>query len=488
MGIREYLMNGPLGFGTAPLGNMFRNILDDEAAATIEAAWKAGTRYFDTAPFYGAGLAEIRLGKELTKHKRDEYLLSTKVGRVILDEIESGRQQFGEKSALFQYGRPNKIKYDYTADGTKRSIEDSLKRIGVDRLDFVWVHDIAQDFHGDAWLEQFDIARTGAFRALTRLREEGVIKGWGLGVNRTEPVELMLGLIDAHSDSTLLAGRYTLLDHERALQRLMPAAEAKHVDIVIGGPYSSGVLAGGKHFEYADAPREILARVAKIKALCERYSISIKAAAVHFSLAHPAAAAVIPGASRPDRIREDHDALRTVIPDDFWREMRMLGVVASNAPLPIDRPQTISGMAEASATVKVSAPVDQVWELIGGFGSLPEWLPYIPKSELKEGGRVRQLANPDGAMIIERLVAFDQPGRSYSYAILQAPFPVTHYVSTIRVSEANDGRGSRVEWCGRFKPDGVSIEEASHLFQRIYEDGLKALATNFGTAREGASG
>jgi D-threo-aldose 1-dehydrogenase len=482
MSIRDHLLNGPLGFGAAPLGNMYRDVPDEEAAATLEAAWQSGTRYFDTAPFYGAGLAEIRLGNELTRHKRDQYVLSTKVGRIILQEVETGPRQFGEKGALFASGRPNKIIYDYSADGTRRSIEDSLKRIGVDRTDFVWVHDIAQDFHGDGWLAQFEIARTGAFSALTQLRDEGVIKGWGLGVNRIEPVELLLGLSDVKPDGTLLAGRYTLLDHEHALQRLMPAAEAKGVDIVIGGPYSSGVFAGGKHFEYADASPAILVKVEKIKALAERHKVPIKAAALQFSLAHPASAAVIPGATNPERIAEDHAALRAVIPDDFWREMRQQGLVAANAPLPIDRPITVMGMASCSCSIDLPVSAEQVWQLIGGFGSLPDWLPYIAKSELTEGGRVRHLANPDGAAIVERLVAFDQPGRQYTYAILQAPFRVTNYVSTLCVKETGGGNGSRVEWTGRFAPTGVSEEEATTLFRRIYQDGLRALAAKFGVA------
>ena len=337
MRIRDHLLNSRLGFGTAPLGNMFRNVSDVEAAATLEAAWQAGTRYFDTAPFYGAGLAERRLGQELVKHKRDDYALSTKVGRIILDGVETGPHQFGEKGALFAFGRPNKVVYDYSADGAYRSIDDSLKRLGVDRIDFVWVHDLAEDFHGNRWLAQFETARTGAFRALTQLRDEGVIKGWGLGVNRTEPVELMLDLSDVDPAGTLLAGRYTLLDHEHALQRLMPTAEAKGVDIVVGGPYSSGILAGGRHFEYADAPPAIVAKVEKIKAIAHRHNVPIKAAALQFSLAHPAVAAVIPGATRAERIREDHAALAAAIPDDFWRELRQQGLVAANAPLPIDR-------------------------------------------------------------------------------------------------------------------------------------------------------
>jgi D-threo-aldose 1-dehydrogenase len=337
MSIRDTLIAGPLGFGAAPLGNMFRNIPEGEAAATVEAAWQQGVRYFDTAPFYGAGLSEIRLGKALSKHDRNEYVLSSKVGRLILDEVETGKRDFGEKAGLFASGRPNRVVYDYSADGTLRSIEDSLKRLGVDRLDFVWVHDVSRDFHGDEWLAYFEAARTGAFRALARLREQGVIKGWGLGVNSVEPCELTLDMTETHPDGFLLAGRYTLLDHERALQRLMPAAAAKKVDVVIGGPYSSGVLVGGPHFEYQKAPPEVLARVERITALARRHRVPVKAAALRFSLAHPASAAVIPGASRPERIAEDRAALAAVIPGDFWRELRDQRLVAPNAPLPIDR-------------------------------------------------------------------------------------------------------------------------------------------------------
>lgn len=336
MGVREHLLNGPLGFGAAPLGNMFRNIPDAEAQATVDAAWSEGTRYFDTAPFYGAGLSEIRLGEAISKHMRNEYCLSTKVGRIILDNVAEGVQTFGEKGDLFKYGRPNLVQYDYTEAGTMKSIEDSLKRLNVDRIDFVWIHDIARDFHGDAWISVFDTARRGAMVALTKLREQKVIKAWGLGVNRVEPCELTMEMHDVQPDGFLLAGRYSLLDHSFALQRLMPECATRKVDIVVGGPYSSGVLAGGTHFEYAAASPEILAKVQKIKALCEQFEIPIKAAALQFSLANPASAAVIPGASKPERIAEDHSALNTVVPDDFWHELRKQELVAPNAPLPID--------------------------------------------------------------------------------------------------------------------------------------------------------
>ncbi|MFD7525224.1 aldo/keto reductase [Paenibacillus chitinolyticus] len=331
----RHILKGKLGFGTAPLGNMYRNIPEEEAMATVDAAWESGVRYFDTAPFYGAGLAEIRLGEALSKRNRDDYVLSTKVGRIISDELEEpAARDLGEKGGLFEFGRKNKIIPDYTADATLRSIEQSLKRLKTDRLDFVFIHDIAQDFYGDEWLSKFESARTGAFRVLTRLREEGVIRGWGLGVNRVEPIELMLDLEEAKPDVSLLAGRYSLLDHERALQRVMPAAVKHNMDIVAGGPYSSGVLAGGTHFEYQIASPEIMAKVEKIKNIADRHQISVKAAALQFSLANPAVAAVVPGATRPERIEEDKAALNTVIPAAFWEEMREQKLVAPNAPLP----------------------------------------------------------------------------------------------------------------------------------------------------------
>ncbi|MCX4907010.1 aldo/keto reductase [Streptomyces sp. NBC_00878] len=334
MGIKP-LLPGTLGFGTAPLGNMFRGIPDEEAAATVEAAWDQGVRYFDTAPFYGAGLSEIRLGEVLADRPRDEFVLSTKVGRVILDELEDpAARDLGEKGGLFEHGRPNKMVDDYTADATLRSIEDSLKRLRTDRLDIVWVHDVAQDFHGDGWLAAYETARTGAFRVLQRLRDEGVIKAWGLGVNRVEPIELTLDLDEPRPDAFLLAGRYTLLDHDRSLQRLLPAAAEQGVDMVVGGPYSSGILAGGRHFEYQEAPAEIVAKVGRIKALAAEHGVSVKAAALQFALAHPATAAVVPGATRPSRIGEDVAALAESVPAAFWTALRDEKLIAADAPTP----------------------------------------------------------------------------------------------------------------------------------------------------------
>lgn len=328
------LLPGAMGFGTAPLGNMFRAIPEEEALATVEAAWRDGIRYYDTAPFYGAGLAELRLGEALAGKARGDYVISTKVGRVILDEVEDvAARDLGEKGDVFRYGRPNRILNDYSYDATLRSIEDSLTRLRTDRVEIVWVHDVAQDFYGDDWLSIFESARQGAFRALDRLRDEGVIRVWGLGVNRVEPIELLLALDEPRPDGALLAGRYSLLDHSRALQRVMPEMAARGLGIVAGGPYSSGALVGGPNFEYAPASPELLEKVAQIKAIADEFGVTMKAAGLQFVLANPAVAAVIPGASQPSRLAEDGRALAERIPPEFWRRMREAGLVDPRAPL-----------------------------------------------------------------------------------------------------------------------------------------------------------
>jgi D-threo-aldose 1-dehydrogenase len=338
MSIRNTLLAGPLGFGTAPLGNMYRSISDNEARATVDAAWDAGIRFFDTAPFYGAGLSETRLGEALKDYPREEYRIATKVGRLVLPElVDTSTRTFGEKGNIFKDGNANAIRYDYTAEGTKRSIAESLERLGIDRLDYVFIHDLAQDFHGDAWISKFEEAQNGAFPVLDKLRDEGVIDAWGQGTNKVEPIEIGLELSEPHANGMLLAGRYTILDHESALQRLMPMAARKNVDVIVGGPYNSGALVGGQHFEYGSIPADVADRVGKIQALCDKHDVPVKAAALHFSLAHPAVAAVVAGSSKPSRITEDVAALNFSVPDGFWHDLRSSGVIAATAPLPIDR-------------------------------------------------------------------------------------------------------------------------------------------------------
>lgn len=321
------ILNHHIGLGTAPLGNMFREVPEAEAIATIETAWDEGIRYFDTAPFYGAGLAELRLGKVLSQKNRDDYIISTKVGRYLLDEEE-------EKEGLFKQARKNKVVTDYSADATKRSIEQSLERLQTDRLDIVYVHDLSPDFHGDEWISKFDEARKGAFRVLTQLREEGVIQSWGLGVNTTQPIEVAMELEEVQPDLNLSATRYTLLQHEQALQRMLPTAQKKGIGIVVGGPYNSGALLGGDYFDYAEAPAEIKQRVKQLEEIAKRHGVSLKAAALQFSTAHPVVQAVIPGSTRPSRVKEDMAAMQEEIPADFWQELVEKELISAKAPLP----------------------------------------------------------------------------------------------------------------------------------------------------------
>ena len=323
----QYLLKDAIGFGTAPLGNMFRAIPEEEAQATVQTAWDQGIRYFDTAPLYGAGLAEERVGRFLSRQNRDEFVLSTKVGRRILEDHEP-------KEGLFQHGHQKKVVTDYSAEATERSIEESLNRLGTDRLDYVFVHDTSRDFYGDEWITLFDQARTGAFRVLSRLQEEGVVSGWGLGVNSTEPIELALEMNESAPAMNLSATQYTLLSHERALQRMMPTAKEQGAGIVVGSPFNSGALLGGDHFDYAPVPPHVTERVATLNKIAAYHGVSLKAAGLRFSTAHPAVVAVIPGSSRPERIAEDLSALRVEIPAAFWEDLLDRQLISLQAPLP----------------------------------------------------------------------------------------------------------------------------------------------------------
>jgi len=322
----RFVPHGPLGMGGAPLGNLFSRIPEEVAAATVRAAWDCDIRHFDTAPHYGAGLSEHRMGAVLRDYPRDEYTLSTKVGRM-LDPVPG----VPEMDENFQGGLSFRRRLDYGYDGTLRSIEDSLQRLGLPRIDIAYIHDCAPDWLGDAWEEQFGFAMKGAARALTRLREEGVIRAWGLGVNVVEPC--LRALRQSDPDLFLLAGRYTLLDHA-GLADLLPACEARDVRIVVGGPYNSGLLAGGTTFNYEQATPEMLARARAIGAACARHGVDLKAAALQFCAAHPAVAAVIPGARTPEEVRQNAAAMTQPIPSALWAELKHEGLLPEAAPTP----------------------------------------------------------------------------------------------------------------------------------------------------------
>jgi D-threo-aldose 1-dehydrogenase len=326
MSTTRFIPHGPLGMGGAPLGNLFTRIPEEVAAGCIRAAWDADIRHFDTAPHYGAGLSEHRIGAVLRDHPRDEFTLSTKVGR-LLDPVPS----VAELDDNFAGGLPFRRRLDYGYDGTLRSIDDSLQRLGLSRIDIVYIHACGEDWLGAAWREQFDIAMNGAARALTRLREEGVIRAWGFGVNVIEPC--LLALERADPDLFLVAGRYTLLDHT-ALPTLLPACEARGVHVVIGGPYNSGLLAGGTTFNYEAAKPEIVGRARAIAAACAKYGVDLKAAALQFCAAHPAVAAVIPGPRTPEEVTQNAAAMVQPIPDALWADLKSAGLLPPEAPTP----------------------------------------------------------------------------------------------------------------------------------------------------------
>ena len=323
---QHYAPPGPLGFGGAPLGNMFEEVSDEAAEATLNAAWDAGIRYFDTAPEYGPGISEHRFGHALRNRPRDDFVLSTKVGRLLRADSSKGGQH-----GPFVKGLPFRVDYDYTADGVRRSIEDSLQRLGMARIDIAYIHDCAEDAHGDRWLEVFDTAMKGAAVALTRLREEGVIRAWGLGVNRVEPC--LMALDRADPDVFLLAGRYSLLN-QPALDELLPRCRERGVHVVVGGPYNSGIIAGGKTFEYQEASPDKVAARDRLAGIAKRHGVDLRAAALQFCAAHPVVASVIPGTKNPARVHENVRLMNQPIPAAFWQELKQSGVLPENAPTP----------------------------------------------------------------------------------------------------------------------------------------------------------
>jgi D-threo-aldose 1-dehydrogenase len=316
------------GFGTAPLGNLYREIADDDARATIDAALDAGFSYVDTAPHYGLGLAEKRLGAAL----RPDTIVSSKVGRVLLP----AKGPFPPERHGFHTREPFEAVYDYTHDGILRSYDDSLARLNRDRVEILYVHDIGRLTHGDAHPAMLaQLFEGGGFRALERLREQGAIDAFGIGVNETD---VALELIDRVAmDVILLAGRYTLLE-QSALTRFLPRCQAEGVAVVIGGPYNSGLLAGGTTYNYEPAPASIAARARAIEAVCERHGVALGAAALQFPLAHPAVASVIPGLASVEEV--DQTVLRdqTAILPDLWAELKAEHLLAADAPVPLAVP------------------------------------------------------------------------------------------------------------------------------------------------------
>lgn len=326
-----------LGFGTAPLGNLYRALSEAQARATLEAAWAAGWRYFDTAPLYGLGLAETRLNGFLREKRGEPIVLSTKVGRLLAPCPPAERAGQGH-----YFDTPSRREiYDYSHDGVLRSVEHSLERLGVDSIDILYVHDIDVANHGARAAVDAHVATlmAGGYRALERLRREGAIKAFGAGVNEWEVCEQLAKAGDF--DIFLLAGRYTLLE-QAALESFLPLCAAKGIGIALGGPFNSGVLATGAkpgaHYDYRPAPPEILARVARIEAVCAAHGVPLPAAALRFPLAHPCVVSVIPGGQSPQEVARNAATLALDIPPALWRDLKAEGLLRQDAPTPDDAP------------------------------------------------------------------------------------------------------------------------------------------------------
>ena len=319
-----------LGLGMAPLGNLYRAISDEDALAVLTRAWDAGVRYFDTAPLYGLGLSETRLNPLLRGKDRDSYVLSTKVGRLLKASTPDKRDGLDK---WFDVPARKEV-YDYTYDGVMRSVEFSLERLGVDRIDILFAHDIDLANHGTQEALDAKLAELmdGGYGALVSLRDQGVIKAFGAGVNEWQPCQWMAERGDF--DMFLLAGRYTLLEQE-ALESFLPLCEAQGTGVVIGGPYNSGILATGPkqgaHYNYEPAPQDVLARVGEIEKICTRHGIRLVDAAFQFPLRHPAVVSVVPGGQGLAEMNSNIEAESADIPEALWSDLKSAGLMREDA-------------------------------------------------------------------------------------------------------------------------------------------------------------
>lgn len=314
---------GPLGFGGANLGNLYRAMTDDDAQAVMAAAWEAGIRHFDTAPHYGLGLSERRMGAFLAGRPRAEFLLSTKVGRLLAPTPErAGRT---DEAAGFAVPAAFERVWDSSADGVRRSLEESLGRLGLDRVDVLYLHD-----PDESGIELDRAVHTG-LDALAGLRADGLVTAVGVGSKST--AALLAAVRTGVPDLLMVAGRYTLLEQPAATE-LLPACRARNIGVVIAGVFNSGLLATdtpqpGAHYEYGAPPADVLARVDRLRAVCARHRVPVPVAALQFPLREPAVRAVVLGGSRPEHVTENVDRLRVPVPAELWKDLAAEGMIAA---------------------------------------------------------------------------------------------------------------------------------------------------------------
>lgn len=324
-----------LGFGAASMGNLYRAVADEEAQATLQAAIELGMKLFDTSPRYGAGLSERRVGDALRSLPKNQYVLSTKVGRILKPDVKADINKLRHG---FLTPMPFDAHYDYTYDGIIRSFEDSQQRLGLAEIDILLVHDIGAYTHGDNDKRYFEQFESSGYKALEELRKHGSIKAVGLGVNEVEICERAMNI--GQFDCFLLAGRYSLLE-QSPIHQFFPKCEKHGASIILGGPYNSGILATGvhsnniPHYDYEPAPKHIIDRVAKIELVCDEYQVNLAAAALQFPLGHSSVASVIPGLGSAKRVETTIKLFSEQIPNDFWQTLKDENLLDQAAPLPI---------------------------------------------------------------------------------------------------------------------------------------------------------
>lgn len=324
----KYRLPYKIGMGGVALGNGFAETEDFVALLAMQGAWDAGIRYFDTSPWYGLGQSERRMGNFLHGKDKNDYVISSKVGRLMYPDAKFTHPLW--KGRLnFNY------KYDYTADGVRKSVEDSLLRLGIPALDIVYIHDLSPD-NGDMkekWTEYFKIAQNGAMKELTKMREEGLIKAWGLGVNTIEPVLRTLDVADP--DIFLSATQYSLVKHKDDLNTLFPACEKRGVSVVVGAPLAAGLLGGKDRYLYAgEKPKEIMDKYAKMLKVAAAHKTDLRTAALQFTAAPAVVASTIPGARTAQQATENARSMTVKIPAAFWEELKHEKLIESNAPVP----------------------------------------------------------------------------------------------------------------------------------------------------------
>ncbi|WCT14322.1 aldo/keto reductase [Mucilaginibacter jinjuensis] len=318
------------GIGGVPLGNEFEEVTDEQAHETIAAAWEAGVRYFDMAPWYGLGLAERRFGAFLHNQKREDFYISTKVGKLLkASKNNRGHEMFPHA------GSPNSPVYDYTGPGVRRSVEDSLQRLGIESIDMVFVHDLSSDFpwFDRPWTDYYDIAKKGAFPELNKMREEGLIKAWGLGVNTPDPI--LMTMRDSTPDVFLVASQYSLIDHENALHQLFPEFRKRNIKVVIGSSLNAGFISGSNRYNYnpkKPIPKEYFDKRDQLNKIAASYHIDLRTAALQFSSYPDVVASMVVGARTAKQIRDDAASLQVKIPADFWAELKSKKLIDKDAP------------------------------------------------------------------------------------------------------------------------------------------------------------